>query len=148
MSGYAVKYGLIVAAACIAYFLIMRLFSLHLMVELSLLNGVIMVVGIFFALRAYKSAKNGMINYLEGLGLSFVTALVAALAFGSFMILFAGFISDQFMRETTAKEFFGDDLSHLTLFGYVVVQLVISGALAGFVFMQYFKRPDHKLSND
>ena len=134
--------------ACIIYFLIMRLLGLHFMAELSLLNGVLVVIGIYFALRSYKKAKDDhqqRLEYLEGLGLGLVTSVVAGLAFGAFMVLYALLISDNFMQETTANEYFGK-LSYFSLFGYVVIELIISGFISGFVFMQLFKPANHKLT--
>lgn len=148
MTGYAVKYGLLITVACIVYFLIMRLFDLHFEAELSLLNGLIVVAGIYFTIRAFKKTKNDhqqRMEYLEGLGLGLLTSLVAGLAFGAFMVIYAIFVSDRFMEETTANEFFGK-LSYFSLFGYVLVELVISGFIAGFVFMQLFKPANHKLT--
>jgi hypothetical protein len=147
LAPYAIKYGLYIALACIAYFLIMRLIGMQFEVEFSLLNGIIMSVGILLVLKNFKRAKNGAINYLEGLGLGFMTSAIAALLFGAFIILYGMVIDSHFLESTNANEFFGRDISKLTMFGYVVLEMLISGALAAFVFMQYFKRPDHKLSN-
>ena len=147
ISRYAIRYGLAIAAACIAYFLIMRLFNLHFEVELSLLNAVIISVGIFLALKSYRAAKNGMINYLDGLGLGFVTAGVTAIVLSVFVVVYGLVIDANFIESTTANEYFGDNVSKMALFGYVALEALGSGGLATFVFMQYFKRPDHKLSN-
>lgn len=146
ISRYAFRYGLLIAAACIVYFLLMRLLHLHTMVTLSLLNAIFVSAGIFFAIRSYKAAKRGMINYLEGLGLGFVTGLIAGAVFSAFIILFSSFIDTQFLDDTTADEYFGSDVSRMALFGYIALEIWMSGALAAFVFMQYFKRPDHKLT--
>src|SRR5688500_666131 len=107
MTGYAIKYGLFIAVACIIYFLIMRLLKLHFMAELSLLNGILVVIGVYFTIRNYKKAKNDQnqkLEYLEGLAVGFVTSLVAGLLFGGFMLLYAILISDNFLTQTNANE--------------------------------------------
>jgi hypothetical protein len=147
LAPYALKYGLYITLACVAYFLILRLVGMHFEIGLSLLNGVIMSIGILLVIKNFKRAKDGQINYLEGLGLGFMTSAVAALLFGAFIILYSMVIDTKFLESTTANEFFGENISKLTMFTYVVLEMLISGSLAAFVFMQYFKRPDHKLSN-
>ena len=147
--GFALKYGIGIAVACIAFFLIMGLFNLHFEVQLSLINAVIVALGIFFVIRNYRKAKdqnNERLQYLEGLGLGFLTSLVAAILVAGFVLLYALFISDNFLDQTNANEFLGEELSYFSMVGYVLIEVLISGGIAGFVFMQLYKPANHKIT--
>lgn len=128
-----------------AYFLLMSLFNLHRIVELRFLNGVIVTVGICWALYNFKKQGNGKIKYLDGLGLGFMIAGVAALLFGIFMVLYVTVINNEFMTTLRANQFFGDGLSVIVVFVVILLEGTISGAMVAFIAMQYFKTDEHQI---
>lgn len=134
-----IGYGLFTAIALVAYFLLMSLFNLHRIVELRFLNGIIVTIGICWAIYSFKKQGNGYIGYLQGLGLGFTTAAVAALLFGIFMVLYVTVINNEFMTTLRANQFFGEGLSVIVVFAVIVLEGVISGAMVSFIAMQYFK---------
>ncbi|MBC5773262.1 DUF4199 domain-containing protein [Pontibacter sp. KCTC 32443] len=150
MEKIGLKYGLITAAGLIGYFLLMNLFGLAHILELRFLNAVILTIGIVLALRAYKKMKQGNIGYLSGLGAAFMTALVATLIFSSFMLLFIKAFDDSLMDVLTANRMVGERVAStpgLVIFMVLMLEGVISGAMIGFIAMQFFKRPEHTVPN-
>ena len=140
-----IGYGLLTALGLVTYFLLMSVLNLHRIVELRFLNGVIVTIGICWAIYNYKKQGNGKIKYLDGLGLGFITAGVAAIAFGLFMVLYVSVINDDFMTTLRANQFFGEGLSVMVVFMVIVVEGVISGAMVAFIAMQYFKTDEHQV---
>ena len=137
------SFGLLTAAALIAYFLLMSLLGFHRIVELRFLNGIIVTVGICWALYKYKKEGNGKINYFNGLGLGFTTAGVAALLFGIFMMVYVTFINSEFITTLSTNLLLGDQLSAILMFAVIMVEGLISGFLIAFIAMQYFKTDEH-----
>jgi hypothetical protein len=134
-----IGFGLLTAVALVAYFLIMSLFNLHHIVELRFLNGVIVTIGICWAIYKFKEQNNGYIRYLDGLGLGFTTAAVAAVLFAIFMVLYVTVINDAFLATLRARQFFGEGLSVIVVFAVIILEGVISGFMVAFIAMQYFK---------
>lgn len=139
-----IGYGLFTAVALVAYFLLMSLFNLHRIVELRFLNGIIVTIGICWAIYSYKKQGNGSIPYLEGLGLGFTTAAVAAFLFAIFMVLYVTVINNEFMTTLRANQFFGEGLSVIVVFAVIMLEGIVSGAMVAFIAMQYFKNEEHK----
>lgn len=150
MEKISLKYGLLTAAGLIGYFLLMNLIGLEHILELRFLNAVIMAIGIVLALRAFKRAKQGNIGYLSGLGTGFLTSLVATLIFSSFMLLYIKAFDDSLMEVLTQNRMVGERIAStpgLVIFMVLMLEGVISGAMIGFIAMQFFKRPDHTVPN-
>ncbi|RIJ41818.1 DUF4199 domain-containing protein [Pontibacter oryzae] len=139
----AVKYGLLVGLAHIAYFLLMRLLSLINIVELSYLSGLFLVAGIVMAISKFKRIKGGVINYFEGLGIGVVTAFVSSLMLALFLVLFVTLFDDTFVDSLSASALFPEGLSILTMFWITVAHGTWPGFFIAFIAMQWFKRQDH-----
>lgn len=150
MEKIGLKYGLMTAAGLIGYFLIMRLIGLVHIVEFRFLNAVIMAIGIVLALRAYKRIKHGNIGYLSGLGAAFLTSLVSTLIFSLFMLVYIKAFDDSLLKVLTANRMVGEQVANtpgLVIFMVLIMEGVISGAMIGFIAMQFFKREDHTVPN-
>jgi len=145
---FAFRYGLYLAGALIAFFLIMRLIGLSEMVELSFLNDVLRVIFIAMAVRNYKRLGNGLINYLTGLGLGALVSVFSSVIFGLFMMIYASVIDKAFLESVNFEKYFGYDLTPFMLFWHVTIWGIGIGAtIINFAVMQFYKSPDHKLSN-
>ncbi|NDK55428.1 DUF4199 domain-containing protein [Pontibacter fetidus] len=150
MEKIGLKYGLLTAAGLIGYFLIMRLLGLVHILEFRFLNSVIMAIGIVLALRAFKRAKHGNIGYLSGLGAAFLTALVGTLIFSVFMLVYIKAFDDALLKVLTSNRMVGEQVANtpgLVIFMVLMMEGVISGAMIGFIAMQFFKREDHTVPN-
>ena len=78
-----VKYGLLIAATLIVYFLIIRLIGLHDNHWLRVLNGVIVAYGIYAVIKKKKSLEGDDFEYFSGFGVGIVTGVIATLTFVS-----------------------------------------------------------------
>jgi hypothetical protein len=135
----AFAYGALTAVALLGYFLLMGLFGLHHIIELRFLNGLIITIGICWAISQYKIHNNSYIRYLDGLGLGALTAAVAALLFAICMGLYVSLFDETFLTTLRARQFFGEGLSVLVLMSVIILEGVISGFMVAFIAMQYFK---------
>ncbi|RSK25266.1 DUF4199 domain-containing protein [Hymenobacter metallilatus] len=139
-----VRYGLFTAGGMMLYFLLASLFGLSEQIELSFLNGVIMIIGICMAISHYKRSRHGRMPYLHGFGTGIITAGVASVAFGFFFILYAGVLNRHIMDGIRAQDLFGFDLSVTIAFLAIILQGAMTGVIISLIAMQYYKSPDHK----
>ncbi|SDX55626.1 DUF4199 domain-containing protein [Hymenobacter psychrophilus] len=139
-----VRYGLYTSLGMMVYFVAASFINLADRIEFSFLNGVILAVGVCFAIARYKRSGNGRIVYLAGFGTGIITALVASVAFGLFFILYAGVINRSIMDGLQAQDLFGYDLSVTIAFLAIVLQGAMLGMIISLIAMQYYKSPDHK----
>ncbi|TDN95548.1 uncharacterized protein DUF4199 [Salegentibacter sp. 24] len=84
-----IKYGLIIVVGLIAYFLILSLFNLHIYPLFSLFNGVIMALGMWLALKAYRNSKGAKFKYQKGFMASLLTGFNATIVFTIFFAFYA-----------------------------------------------------------
>ena len=135
----ALKYGLLTFLGLTIYFLLMRFAGLFQIIELRYLNGLFMVVAIWKALKFYKKNSQSELTYFEGLGLGTMTAVVAAVPFGLF-VLFYLLIDSDFMAFLVANEMFGQYLNPPVLGFLIAFEGLVSGVMISFILMQYLKR--------
>ena len=150
MEKIGLKYGLLTAIGLIGYFFIMKMIGLSHIVELRFLNAVILSFGIVVALRGFRKAKNEHFGYLSGLGLAFLTSLVATLIFSAFMLIYIKTFDNSLLNVLSNNSLVGERISStpgLVIFMVLMLEGIISGAMIGFIAMQFFKRPDHTVPN-
>lgn len=148
MEKIGIKYGFLTALGLVLYFLSMKVIGLVHIVELRFLNALILTIGVVLAIKAYKNYKEGEIRYLQGLGTAYITALVATIIFASFMVVYIKAFDDKLLEVLTAEKLFGERMSvtpGLVIFMVLMMEGMISGFMIGFIAMQWFKRPDHKV---
>lgn len=135
----SVKYGLIISAGLIAYFLIISIFGAHTNPAWSLFNPVIVGIGMFAAITAYKKKKGGKFKYQKGFRTGLVTGFMATIIFTIFFAFYATELEPNFID---------DLLSMWESDWYINIGMVIfTVALMGFAtsvvltlaFMQGFK---------
>ncbi len=80
-----IRFGIVIAALLIAYFLILRLFGLHENPWLRLVNGLIVGFGIYEAIRLDKLEKGRDYEYFGGFRTGILTGFIATLLFVLFM---------------------------------------------------------------
>lgn len=148
MEKIGIKYGLLTALGLVVYFLLMKVFGLSHIIELRFLNAIILTLGIVISIRNFKKMKNGNIGYFQGLGIAFLTALVATVLFATFMLVYVKAFDDSLLEVLSAENLFGERIEStpgLVIFIVLMLEGVISGFMIGFIAMQYFKRRDHKV---
>ena len=95
MRSIAIKYGIGIVMALVAYFLLLKLIGLHNYPILSAFNGVIYGAGILMALKRFK-AESESFDFLNGFQLGLFTGAIATALFSFFMALYIFQIDTQF----------------------------------------------------
>ncbi len=141
----ALKYGIIVGIAHIVYFIIMGVFGLQHIVELSFISSVFLIIGIVKAIKSFKIYKKGMINYFQGLGIGVITGLVSSTLLSVFLAIYISMIDASYLQNLQASALFPEGLSLIALSALTVVYGTWPGFFIAFIAMQWFKRPDHTM---
>lgn len=97
MQKYYIKYGLGIAGALIAFFLLTKLVGLHQYPILSAFNGVIFGAGIFSALKSYKSSTESF-KYQDGFQVGLFVGGLATIIFTAFMAIYIHQIDTEFAK--------------------------------------------------
>ena len=143
----AIKYGLLVGVAHIAFFLIMRLVNLTNIVELSYLSGIFLIIGITVALSKYKKLRGGFIRYFDGLGIGVITAFVSSLILALFLVFYVTVLDRAYLEMLQASALFPEGMSILAMFWITIAHGTWPGFIIGFIAMQWFKSPEHTMPN-
>ena len=130
------SYGLRIALGLIAYFLVMKLTGLAHYVELRLLNLLILVAGIYFALRKLKETNEMRLNYFRALITGFSTAAIGSLLFAVFLFIYMK-IDDTMMQAIIDGEPMGRYLNAYIAAFIVALEGVFSGLLVTFVLINW-----------
>ncbi len=130
------NYGLRTAAGLIVYFLIMHFAGLGHHVELRLLNLVILVSGIYFGLKKFRSTHGQHINYFRALVTGVAIGAVASLVFALFMFIYMK-LDSSLMQSIIDNEPMGHYLNAYMASFIVALEGVFSGLLVTFVLINY-----------
>ncbi|GAA4297464.1 DUF4199 domain-containing protein [Nibribacter koreensis] len=140
-------YGFLTGLAAIVYIILIKVIGQIENVGLHFLVGVILVIGVVLAIKHHKAVKHGHINYLEGIGVGFLVGLVAALIYTIFHVISNFAFDSAFSYPYMADNTYGEQQGiWIVAFIWLLLGVVI-GAFVGYIAMQFFKRPDHKLSD-
>lgn len=138
MKKISLKYGLSIAAAMIAYFLILKLVGLHKYPILSAVNGLIMGAGLFYALRDYKRKKDRF-KYELGFQIGVISGGIASFIFVLFMAIYIFYLDTDFalnILESWNVNF--DNGAQILLFSIFIMSISTTIILT-FAFMQLLK---------
>lgn len=142
----SVKYGIMVGIAHIVFFLLMWALGLTHIVELSFISGLFLIIGIVVAISTFKKLKNGMIDYFQGLGIGATVGVVSSAILALFLMIFVNFLDTVYLESLQASSLFPESLSKLSLFVLTIVYGTVPGLFIAFIAMQWYKRPDHTMS--
>ena len=92
-------YGIFIAIALIAYFLLLAIFELHKNPAYSVFNMVITGVGIFLAIKKYRDKKAGKFTYQKGFLAGLSSGFIATVIFTGFFAVYASELNPDFSRE-------------------------------------------------
>lgn len=136
----ALKYGLFITGALIAYFLILRLFGLHENAWLRMANGIFMAAGIYFSIKYYKFRFNSEFTYVDGFKTGLLTGFIATGCFMLFMAIYMFHLDKEFAQRILDTWF--DDIGQGA--GLLIVVILIEGlastAVLTLTCMQIFKK--------
>lgn len=130
------SYGLRIAAGLIGFFLIMKLIGLSHHVELRLVNLLILVTGIYLALKKFKLTHHDSLNYFRGLITGVATGAVGSLVFALFLFIWMK-VDDAMMQSIIENEPMGRFLNPYMASFIVALEGVFSGLLVTFVLINY-----------
>ncbi len=98
-SSVPLVYGIFIAIALIAYFLLLALFDLHENPVYSVFNMVISGVGIYFAIKKYREKKGGKFKYQKGFMAGLTAGFIATVIFTGFFAIYATELNPDFPLE-------------------------------------------------
>jgi hypothetical protein len=130
------SYGLRIAGGLIAYFLVMKFAGLNEIVELRLLNLLILVAGVYFALKKFKETHGKHLNYFIALATGVATAAIGSVVFALFLFIWMK-IDSNMMQTIIEKEPMGRYLNAYMAAFIVALEGVFSGLLVTFVLINY-----------
>lgn len=130
------NYGLRIAAGLIVYFLLMKIIGWSHHAELRLLNLVIMVVGVYYALKKFKQTHEDHLNYFRALITGVSTAAIGSLIFAFFLFIYMK-MDDVMMQSIITNEPMGRFLNAYIAAFIVALEGVFSGLLVTFVLINY-----------
>lgn len=139
-SAIPLRYGIILGAVLIVYFLILSLFDLHTYVWFSLANAVLTGIGIFLATKEYRIRKKNF-KYQKGFMAGLKTGVYATLIFTVFFAIYASNINPTFTNELLNNWNMVTDVG--TGLGQVILVVATMGLISTLVLtfacMQLFK---------
>jgi len=130
------SYGLRIAAGLILYFVAMKAIGLSHVVELRLLNLFILIGGVYFALKRFKSAHEDHLNYFKGLVTGVASAAVGSLIFAVFLFIYLQ-ADNSLMQHIIETEPMGRYLNPYMVSFVVALEGVFSGLLVTFILINY-----------
>ena len=134
-----VRFGLVIAAVLIAYFLILSLLGKHTNVFFSLFNGIITGFGIYEVIKIVKLREGTSFTYGSGFKSGLVAGGVATLLFTIFFALYSTELNPAFLGQLSEK--WASDYGNFK--GIVFFTVAIMGFATTIVltltFMQLFK---------
>jgi len=135
----ALKYSVFVAVALIAYFLILKLMSLHENPWLRLFNGIIMAAGIYYAIKYFKSILGADFSYVDGFKTGLLTGFLATIMFTVFMTIYMYHIDTAFTEKLLKDWFENYDNGTGILVFVILIEGLASTVVLTLACMQIFK---------
>jgi hypothetical protein len=130
------SYGVRIGAGLAMYFLVMHLSGLSHHVELRLLNLLILVAGVYFALKKFRETHGAQLNYFRALVTGVATGAIGSFIFAVF--LFAYMKLDSALMESIVKnEPMGRYLNPYIASFIVALEGLFSGLLVTFILINF-----------
>lgn len=139
----ALRYGIFVTIALIAYFLILRLFGLHENPWLRVFNGVFMAAGIFYAIKYYKLLTGDKFTYVDGFKTGLVTGFIGTILFTGFMAVYMFHLDPEFTQKLLGEWFKNYGTGAGILVFIILVEGLVSTVILTLTFMQVFKKSNN-----
>jgi len=92
-----IRFGIVLGALLISFFLVLSLFGLHTHPAYSLGNSIIVGFGIYETIRYYKLEQSNAFSYSGGFTVGIVAGFLATLMFTVFFLLYTTEINSDFL---------------------------------------------------
>ena len=135
------RYGIIMSCLLIGYFLLLSTINLHTRPMFSLFNGLIVGLGIFYAIKLRKQNSNSTFNYSTGFSTGIASGFIATLIFTGFMLLYVTEINPDFIHALLTS---WDNHINVNVGSFIFVVALMgfsTTVVLSLTVMQYFKKP-------
>jgi hypothetical protein len=130
------SYGIKIGVGLIVYFTVMHLTGLSHHVELRLLNLLILVSGVYLALKKFKESHSDHLNYFRALITGVATAAIGSLIFSAFLFAYMK-IDTSLMESIVQNEPMGRYLNPYIAAFIVALEGLFSGLLVTFILINF-----------
>lgn len=130
------SYGIRVGIGLTAYFLVMHLLGYSENVELRLLNLLILVSGVYLALRKFKQTHEDHLNYFRALITGVATGAIGSLIFAVFLFAYMK-LDPALMQHIAEKEPMGRYLNPYIASFIVALEGLFSSLLVTFILINF-----------
>ncbi len=141
-------YGFLNGICLIVFALILQLANLTDVPILRFGFIIISVIFICIGIKSLKKGRAGRLNYLQGIGVGAITSIVGTLLFAIFTVINILYINPEIMEVIRNENIMGEHVTVSSVFMIITMIGFVGGTLTAYIAMQYFKRPDHKLTNN
>lgn len=132
------SYGVRIAIGLILYFVVMYLVGLAHQVELRLFNLLILIAGVYLALKKFRVAHQDNLHYFRALLTGVSTAAIGAFLFAIFLFIFMS-VDSNLMESIRENEPMGHYLNPYIISCIVALEGVFSGLLVTFMVINLVK---------
>jgi hypothetical protein len=129
-------YGAIIAAGLIVYFFIMYAVGLIHVIELRLLNLLIMLAGVYYAMKQFKRTHDGRLDYFRSMTTGLATAGIAAATFSLFLFIYLS-LDKNLMQSIVHNEPLGRYMNPYIASFIVLLEGVFSGFMASYLLSNF-----------
>ncbi len=131
----ALKYGIILGVASLVFYTILYVTGLFLNPVVTSLGYIILIAGIYLAMKEFREQNNGFMSYGEGLGIGTLTSGVAAIITITFDLVYKKFIDttiNQQIQDVTREKFEAQGMDDAQIDG--VIEMMDKMSSPGIVF--------------
>ena len=135
-------YGTLITLALIVYFFLSYIAGFIHIIELRLFNLVILIAGVYFALRQYQRTHGGHMDYFHSFTTGMATAAIGTLTFSVFLLAYL-FIDKGLMQTIAERQPLGFYLDPYIASFMVSLEGVFSGLFVTFLLSNFMaeRRP-------
>jgi uncharacterized membrane protein YsdA (DUF1294 family) len=140
-------YGFLNGICLIIYAVLLQVLNL---VDVTILRVGFIIISLIFiclSISSLKQGRSGKILYLSGLGVGAVTSIVSSVLFGVFTLINIQFFNSQIMDVLRNENIMAEHLTLSSVFMVITMFGIVGGVIGAFIAMQYFKNPDHKVTD-
>ena len=141
-------YGFLNGVCLILFGIILQVTGL---VDVPLLRFGFIIISVIFicmSIHSLKWGRQGRLNYLQGIGVGALTSIIGSLMFAVFTIINIMYFGSNIMEVIRNENIMGEHVTVSSVFMIITMIGFVGGALTAYIAMQYYKRPDHKLTNN
>jgi hypothetical protein len=130
------SYGVRIGVGLTVYFVVMHLLDMSHHVELRLLNLLILVTGVYLALKKFRDTHSDHLNYFRALATGVATAAIGSFIFAVFLFAYMK-LDSALMQSIVENEPMGRYLNPYIASFIVALEGLFSGLLVTFILINF-----------